>query len=50
MIELQAEKNNSLSVQSGKFKDFSTRSSLDILETLVDRQSARTTKRPDSEA
>lgn len=44
----QAEKNNSLSVQSGKFRDFSTRSSLAILETFVDRQSARTTaKRPE---
>lgn len=43
----QAEKNNSLSVQNGKFQEFCSRGSLQILETFVDRQSARTTeKRP----
>jgi site-specific DNA recombinase len=43
----QAEKNNSLSVQDGKFRDFSARNSLQILETFIDKQSARTIeKRP----
>jgi DNA invertase Pin-like site-specific DNA recombinase len=41
----QAEKNNSLSVQNGKFKEFCSRNSLEILETFIDRQSARTTER-----
>src|ERR1700688_1071670 len=44
----QAERNNSLSVQNGKFKDFCARNCAEILQTFVDKQSARTTaKRPD---
>ena len=43
----QAEKNNSLPVQNGKFKDFCARDHEEILETFVDKQSARTTKRPE---
>src|SRR5713101_7916653 len=44
----QAEKNNSLSVQDGKFKNHCDRNGIGILETFVDKQSARTTaKRPE---
>ncbi len=44
----QAEKNNSLPVQNGKFKDHCDRNGQEILETFVDKQSARTTaKRPE---
>jgi site-specific DNA recombinase len=44
----QAEKNNSLPVQNGKFKDHCDRTSKEILETFVDKQSARTiAKRPE---
>jgi len=44
----QAEKNNSLPVQNGKFKDHCDRNGIEILETFVDKQSARTTaKRPE---
>jgi site-specific DNA recombinase len=38
----QAEKNNSLPVQNGKFREFCERNAVDILETFVDKQSART--------
>jgi len=44
----QAEKNNSLPVQNGKFKDYCDRNDIRILETFVDKQSARTiAKRPE---
>jgi site-specific DNA recombinase len=44
----QAEKNNSLSVQEGKFKEFCSRNNFESLETFTDKQSARTVaKRPE---
>ena len=44
----QAEKNNSLSVQEGKFREFCSRNNFESLETFTDKQSARTVaKRPE---
>src|ERR1700756_1523180 len=37
----QAAQNNSLPVQEGKFRDFCNRSSLSVLKSFTDRQSAR---------
>lgn len=41
----QAEKNNSLPVQEGKFSDHCSRNGLTILKTFLDKQSARTAER-----
>ena len=41
----QAEKNNSLPVQEGKFNDHCSRNGLPILKTFLDKQSARTAER-----
>ncbi|MGA9797436.1 MAG: recombinase family protein [Terriglobales bacterium] len=44
----QAENNNSLAVQNEKFREYCRRHEIEILETFVDKQSARTiSKRPD---
>jgi len=43
----QAVQNNSLPVQDGKFKGYCTSNNLPVLCTFLDKQSARTDKRPE---
>ncbi len=43
----QAVQNNSLPVQEGKFKGYCTSNNLPALCTFLDKQSARTDKRPE---
>jgi site-specific DNA recombinase len=46
----QAQQNNSLPVQEGKFRDFCTRTGLEVIKMFIDKQSARTDERPQFQA